>query len=162
MNHNAKLLELSRSISGLNRACSNEMLKGEGIHFGQPPIFHALLDRDEQSQCDIAANIGVSRASVGVSLRRMEKSGIVKRMINQKDSRYNLVSLTEKGLEMAHRSDEIMLSLSDAKLKGFTEEQKETLIHMLERVEKNLKDLHAENLRKAGKLAASADLDEEE
>ena len=62
---------------------------------------HALLDRDEQSQCDIAANIGVSRASVGVSLRRMEKSGIVKRMINQKDSRYNLVSLTEKGLEMA-------------------------------------------------------------
>ena len=83
-------------------------------------------------------------------------------MINQKDSRYNLVSLTEKGLEMAHRSDEIMLSLSDAKLKGFTEEEKETLIHMLERVEKNLKDLHAENLRKAGKLAASPDLDEEE
>ena len=33
---------------------------------------------------------------------------------------------------------------------------------MLERVEKNLKDLHAENLRKAGKFAASADLDEEE
>ena len=55
-----------------------------------------------------------------------------------------------------------MLSLSDAKLKGFSEEEKETLIHMLERVEKNLKDLHAENLRKAGKFAASADLDEEE
>ena len=72
MNHRAKLLELSRSIQGLNRVCSNEMLKGEGIHFGQPPIFHALLDQDNQSQCDIAASIGVSRASVGVSLRRME------------------------------------------------------------------------------------------
>ena len=85
MSNEEKLLELSRSIGGLNRTCSNELLKGEKIHFGQPPIFHALLERDEQSQCDIAAAIGVSRASVGVSLRRMEKSGIVSRVINQKD-----------------------------------------------------------------------------
>ena len=131
MNQKAKLLELSRSIQGLNRVCSNEMLKGEGIHFGQPPIFHALLDQDNQSQCDIAASIGVSRASVGVSLRRMEKAGIVTRTINQKDSRYNLVSLTDKGLEMAKRSDDIMMGLSDAKLKGFTAEEAATLVSML-------------------------------
>ena len=162
MNQKAKLLELSRSIQGLNRVCSNEMLKGEGIHFGQPPIFHALLDQDNQSQCDIAASIGVSRASVGVSLRRMEKAGIVTRTINQKDSRYNLVSLTDKGLEMAKRSDDIMMGLSDAKLKGFTEEEAATLVSMLERVEKNLKELHDANRRKAGKLPASAYLDEED
>ena len=160
MNQKAKLLELSRSIQGLNRVCSNEMLKGEGIHFGQPPIFHALIDQDNQSQCDIAASIGVSRASVGVSLRRMEKAGIVTRTINQKDSRYNLVSLTDKGLEMAKRSDDIMMGLSDAKLKGFTAEEAATLVSMLERVEKNLKALHEANLRKAGKLAAAEDDDE--
>ncbi len=160
MNQKAKLLELSRSIQGLNRVCSNEMLKGEGIHFGQPPIFHALLDQDNQSQCDIAASIGVSRASVGVSLRRMEKAGIVTRTINQKDSRYNLVSLTDKGLEMAKRSDDIMMGLSDAKLKGFTAEEAATLVSMLERVEKNLKALHEANLRKAGKLPAAEDDDE--
>ena len=105
MSNEEKLLELSRSIGGLNRTCSNELLKGEKIHFGQPPIFHALLERDEQSQCDIAAAIGVSRASVGVSLRRMEKSGIVSRVINQKDSRYNLVSLTEKGAMIGKEFD---------------------------------------------------------
>ena len=141
MSNEEKLLELSRSITGLNRTCSNELLKGEGIHFGQPPIFHALLERDEQSQCEIAASIGVSRASVGVSLRRMEKSGIVKRVINQKDSRYNLVSLTEKGRALAKRSESIMLGFTKCKVKGFTDEECETLINLLSRLEANMKEL---------------------
>jgi len=148
MNNKEKLLALSKSISGLNRTCSNELLKGEAIHFGQPPIFHALMEKDEQSQCDIAAAIGVSRASVGVSLRRMEKAGIVKRVINQKDSRYNLVSLTEKGRIMAQRSEDIMLSLSAKKLEGFTEEEADLLISMLERVEANMLALQNETKKK--------------
>ena len=148
MNNKEKLLALSKSISGLNRTCSNELLKGEAIHFGQPPIFHALMEKDEQSQCDIAAAIGVSRASVGVSLRRMEKAGIVKRVINQKDSRYNLVSLTEKGRIMAQRSEDIMLSLSAKKLAGFTEEEADLLISMLERVEANMLALQNETKKK--------------
>lgn len=148
MSNKAKLMELSKSIQGLNRTCSNEMLKGEGIHFGQPPIFHALMEKDEQSQCDIAAAIGVSRASVGVSLRRMEKAGIVKRVINQKDSRYNLVSLTDKGRAMAQRSDDIMLGLSAKKLEGFTEEEATTLVSLLERVEANLKNLQEQQKKK--------------
>ena len=139
MSNEEKLLELSRSIGGLNRTCSNELLKGEKIHFGQPPIFHALLERDEQSQCDIAAAIGVSRASVGVSLRRMEKSGIVSRVINQKDSRYNLVSLTEKGRALAERSDALMMELTRIKVQGFTPEEVETLVNLLSRLEANRK-----------------------
>ena len=139
MSNEEKLLELSRSIGGLNRTCSNELLKGEKIHFGQPPIFHALLERDEQSQCDIAAAIGVSRASVGVSLRRMEKSGIVSRVINQKDCRYNLVSLTEKGRALAERSDALMMELTRIKVQGFTPEEVETLVNLLSRLEANMK-----------------------
>ena len=148
MSNKAKFLALSKSIQGLNRTCSNELLKGEGIHYGQPAIFHALMERDEQSQCDIAAAIGVSRASVGVSMRRMEKAGIVKRVINQKDSRYNLVSLTEKGRAMAQRSEDIMLGLSAKKLEGFTEEEATLFVSMLERVEANLKNLQEEQKKK--------------
>ena len=141
MSNEEKLLELSRSLTGLNRTCSNELLKGEGIHFGQPPIFHALLKQDEQSQCDIAAAIGVSRASVGVSLRRMEKGGIVKRVINQKDSRYNLVSLTEKGRALAQRSEDIMIGMTEETVKGFTSEEVDTLVNLLSRLEANMKAL---------------------
>ena len=69
----------------------------------------------------------------------MEKSGIVSRVINQKDSRYNLVSLTEKGRALAERSDSLMMELTRIKVQGFTPEEIETLVNLLERLESNMK-----------------------
>ena len=91
--------DIDRAVSRLNRTCLYRLLQGEKIHPGQPPILKLLMEKDGRSQCELACIIGVSRASLGVSLRRMEKAGLITRTPDEKDSRYNMVYLTEEGKE---------------------------------------------------------------
>ena len=133
--------EIDRGVSRLNRVCLYKLLEGEKIHPGQPPILKLLLEKDGRSQCELAQIIGVSRASLGVSLRRMEKAGLISRCPDEKDSRYNIVCLTEEGRAMAEKSVGVLDKLTEAKLKGFSDEEIEQLLSYFERIRQNLAEL---------------------
>lgn len=136
--------DIDRAVSRLNRTCLYRLLQGKKIHPGQPPILKLLMEKDGRSQCELACIIGVSRASLGVSLRRMEKAGLITRTPDEKDSRYNMVYLTEEGRAMAHKSDEALTTLTAAKLRGFSEEEIEQMLSYFDRIRQNLSDLQDE------------------
>ena len=136
--------DIDRAVSRLNRTCLYRLLQGKKIHPGQPPILKLLMEKDGRSQCVLACIIGVSRASLGVSLRRMEKAGLITRTPDEKDSRYNMVYLTEEGRAMAHKSDEALTTLTAAKLRGFSEEEIEQMLSYFDRIRQNLSDLQDE------------------
>lgn len=136
--------DIDRAVSRLNRTCLYRLLQGEKIHPGQPPILKLLMEKDGRSQCELACIIGVSRASLGVSLRRMEKAGLITRTPDEKDSRYNMVYLTDEGRAMAHKSDEALTTLTAAKLRGFSEEEIEQMLSYFDRIRQNLGELQDE------------------
>jgi len=136
--HVRRYREIDRNVGRLNRVCLYKLLEGEKIHPGQPPILKLLLEKDGRSQCELACIIGVSRASLGVSLRRMEKAGLISRCPDEKDSRYNMVYLTEEGKAMAEKSIAALDTLTKAKLKGFTEEEIEQMLSYFDRIRENL------------------------
>ncbi|MBR6791331.1 MAG: MarR family transcriptional regulator [Oscillospiraceae bacterium] len=136
--------DIDRAVSRLNRVCLYKLLQGEKIHPGQPPILKLLMEKDGRSQCELAKIIGVSRASLGVSLRRMEKAGLIVRTPDEKDSRYNTVCLTEEGRVMARRSDEALSTITAAKLRGFTPEETAQMLEFFDRIRQNLEELQEE------------------
>lgn len=73
-----------------------------GLYPGQPQLLLCIRSMEKPTQNEIAAQMNLSRASVGVSLRRLEQSGFVKRVRDKKDTRCIRIALTPKGAEYTH------------------------------------------------------------
>lgn len=113
-------------------------LRDSEVYFGQPPILDVLAERGVCTQNELAKALNVSPASVAVSLRRMQKSGLVEKEADAEDLRRNFVRLTEKG-KAQHEFIHKCFGEIDRKLyAGFTEEELTTLQEMLARLCGNL------------------------
>ena len=88
---------------------------------------------------EIADFLHVSAPSVATSLKRMEEAGLVARVENKKDARRNSVKLTKKGHELFEYADNTFMCVDDVTYRGFTEEEMDTLVSFLERMNSNLK-----------------------
>ena len=60
-------------------------LKDSGVYFGQPPILDYLAKNGTGTQNEIAKALYVSPASVSVSLRRMQKAGLIEKAADETD-----------------------------------------------------------------------------
>ncbi len=110
----------------------------KGLYFGQPPILKYLSENKNATQKEIADFLHVSAPSVATSLKRMEEAGLVVRVENKKDARRNSIKLTQKGKELVQYADDLFLRMDDVAYKGFTEDELETLVLFLQRMNDNL------------------------
>ena len=78
-------------------------------------------------QHELTGYLRVKPSTVNGLLDRMEEKGLVRRM-------------TEKGVEQQILSQKSFLDVEDAIVRGFSPEEKETLIALLDRVIQNLKE----------------------
>lgn len=81
--------------------CMQLMLNKYKLFPGQPQVLFALKKLGTPTQNELAAELGIGKASAGVSIRRLESGGFVKRTKDKKDTRCIRLSLTEKGKEFA-------------------------------------------------------------
>lgn len=125
-------------LEWLRNSVTHRIIKDREIHFGQPPILVCLLENGTCTQNELAKTLNVSPASVAVSLKRLQKSGLVEKVADQADLRCNRISLTEKGrreIEYVHKCfDEIDNTL----FAGFSEAELSALCGYLDRLCKNL------------------------
>ncbi len=117
----------------------------KGIYVGQPPILKYLSENNDATQKEIAEFLHISPPSVATSLKRMEESGLVVRLENKKDARRNTVKLTKKGKELYEFAENTFMRIDDIAYKGFTEEEMETMVLFIERMNKNLTDFVKED-----------------
>ena len=120
-----RFLDLDRRSHTLYQSCMFHLLAGEDLHPSQLPILWAIAQTGAISQGQVARVLGVSRAAVAVSAKRMERAGLVRR---------------EKGagaLELARR------------LEGFTQEEMVCLMNLYQRMNDNLERYRQELERKS-------------
>lgn len=79
-------------------------------------------------------------STVNGVLDRMEEKGLVLRTVSGQDARRRLITLTDKGKERQARFQECFLNNEEAMVRGFTPEERETLLRLLDRVVENLKE----------------------
>jgi len=113
-------------------------LKDSGVYFGQPPILDFLAENGTGTQNELARALNVSPASVSVSLRRMQKSGLIEKVADESDLRCNRMSLTEKGREQYAYIHGCFDEIDRKLYAGFSEDELQTLEAYLTRLCCNL------------------------
>lgn len=75
-----------------------------GVYFGQHPILDYLSEHDQCTQKELAEMLQVSPPSIATSIKRMQKTGLLKKATDESDLRCNRISLTDKGRELFLKS----------------------------------------------------------
>ena len=81
-----------------------KILSETGIHPKQIPLLILLDKRDGMSQKEISEELHISAPTVAVSMKRMEKAGIIERRNDEHDQRMVRIYLTAQGKEMIEKS----------------------------------------------------------
>ena len=111
-----------------------------GLSPGQPKILEMLKQLEGCTQKELAKACDVEPATITSILPNMEKSDLIKReaIVYDAGKRAFRVSLTEKGKAMEGEVTRIFDEIEALSFKGFTEEEKEIFLSLLERVNRNI------------------------
>ncbi len=125
-------------LNMLRRYYTRKVSQEIGVYFGQPPILQLLDEHGCMTQKEIADSLHVSPPSVATSVKRMSKTGMLRKTTVASDMRCTKISLTDRGksanAQFKKRFDEI-----DAMtLNGLDDEQREMLSEMLDIMINNL------------------------
>ncbi len=101
-------------------------------------ILYLLSIEKQLSKKEIAERINRDKSTTTVLIRRLVEEGLVEETSSPDDNRIKLISLTEKGRRMNSMTGEISKSLLDVCYRGFTEEEKSTLLSLLLKMNSNV------------------------
>lgn len=112
-----------------------------GLSPGQPKILEKLKQLESCTQKELAKACEVEPATITSILPGMEKNGLIKReaIVYEVGKRAISVSLTEKGKAMEEEVARIFDEVEELSFRGFTEDEKELFLSLLERIYTNIK-----------------------
>lgn len=141
---NKNTVVLNSEFSALLRvytACMQKTLSKYGLYPGQPQVLFAINELGAPTQIELAAHLCVTKASAGVSLRRLESAGFVKRVRDKQDTRCVRIKLTQKGMDYAHWCDIDFDMIYTTMMESFTPEQRENVVENIRDMAANLNAL---------------------
>ncbi|WP_248931044.1 MarR family winged helix-turn-helix transcriptional regulator [Paenibacillus hamazuiensis] len=134
-------------VMKLHRHHIHVLLQDYEVYPGQPPLLMRLLERNGQSQSELAAKMRVKPATLTVMITRMQKNGLLERKPDPRDQRVSRVFLTEKGLEVAGKVKEAIHASEQKCFEDFREEEKlllrRFLLHMHDNLSKDIESEHS-------------------
>ena len=80
----------------------------------------------------------MSGATIAVSLKKLEKGGYIRRLVDQEDNRCNQICITDKGRKVVEDSVKIFRRIECRMFEGFSENDMKVLGELLDRIYGNL------------------------
>lgn len=108
-------------------AAFSQRLKEYDLTSAQHELLANLLLEDGLTQQEIAQRLFVTKGNVTGLVKRLEDRELIQRQADPGDARKNLVSLTERGREMARLSSQLQSELVEGVFGGFSAEQEREL-----------------------------------
>lgn len=110
----------------------------DDIITSQGNILTALYQNDGKlTMSQIAQKIGKDKSTVTPLIDKLLKLGYIDKEKNQEDKRITHIILTPKGLELKSKFDSISAQVYQTAYNDFTEEEKETLLRLLKKLNEN-------------------------
>ena len=141
--HNRLFFRLFQVGNTLDRKCSNEL--------GISPVHWAVLGalsrprvQSGMSFSDLTEYLGVSRQNLDAVLKRLERYGLVQRIISEHDRRAKNVALTAEGLKTWESLQDDFFNFYAQALDTLAFDDVVTLIHLLNKVNDGLKSIKIE------------------
>ena len=133
------VVSLISHIHTITADFTNRKLSEKGKFVSSHGFILYLLSIEKQlSKKEIAERINRDKSTTTVLIRRLVEEGLVEEQSDRRDNRIKLISLTEKGRRMNSMTGEISKSLLDVCYRGFTEEEKSTLLSLLLKMNSNV------------------------
>lgn len=100
----SRIFSLMYEFSKMER----KMSSNAGLYSGQPRVLTILRFNEGCTLSELSEICGIGMPSLSVSVRNMEKSGLLRREISGNDGRVQKIYLTEEGCQRAQKfHDEI-------------------------------------------------------
>jgi len=115
-----------------------------GVYQAQHRLLMKISHDNNVSQKALATSLDVSTSTIAVSLKKLERGGYIKKEIDRGDNRFNRITITEKGLKVVEQSRQIFNTADHKLFEGFTQEEKDTLSALLQKLDKNLSKMGEE------------------
>ncbi len=137
---NLEVAPLIKAIHDSIKTQGDSDLKDHHLTFAQSRVLVYLKDREDcqATQKEIEDFLQVSHPTVTGIVSRMEANGIVTCRIDPRDKRNKIVQLTPEALSLSGEMDERVRYLENRMLKGLSQEERETLVDLLQRVLHNV------------------------
>lgn len=139
-NGNPTLLNFNEASYLYGELINSEMEK-IGMRYSYRYILKPLIDNESLTQLELVRITGQKPPTISITLRNMERDGIVTRSKNDGDRRETHVSLTEKGRKMYSKVVDILEKSEKILFKGISEKELKTLNVWIEKMRLNLTDV---------------------
>ena len=136
---------LLRSISMKYRHYAYNVLGKDRWGVSKDLALYHISQNKKLSQKNLANKLNVTPASVSVIVHQMESEGLLVRIPDERDGRQVNLLLTEKGQNLVPRVKNSWSKIQEKITSGLDESEKATLLHLLQKVEKNLDELTLQN-----------------
>ncbi len=110
----------------------------DGIVTSHGDIFYVLFRHEELSMQETADLIGKDKSTVTALVDKLIKAGFIEKRQDETDRRMAFIRLTEEGQRLRPDFHEISVTLLARIYAGFTEQEKETLMSLLTRIQENI------------------------
>lgn len=109
---------------------------------GQPKVLSILHQKEGYLQKDLAKRAHVEPATMTSILNNMEKKGLIYKEVTfvSGGKRANAIFLTEKGREISIKVDKIVDNMEKLSFQGFSDNEKQLIINLLDRIQSNLQN----------------------
>jgi DNA-binding MarR family transcriptional regulator len=138
-NKGAYSAELIREISRLYTLRVRIEAENLGIKNSYRALLSQLYVKDGGTQLSLAEKTGMKAPTISITLRKMEKEGLVDRVVDESDLRKTHVYLTEKGRKTTEGLNEAICKINESFVDGMTADQEEFFIKSLEKIKSDLR-----------------------
>lgn len=135
------VVETLMGVIRTHRMILERQLNKTGVYRSQHQILMYIADNPNVSQKDIAALHHVSTATIAVSLKKLESGGYIKRVVDQKDNRFNQICITPSGKAVVENSIRCFKETEERMFDGFSPEELGQLDMLLGKVRQNLEQM---------------------
>jgi DNA-binding MarR family transcriptional regulator len=129
---------LLAQICRLHYVRAHTLLEAIGLYRGQPPLLHALWEREGLSHTQLAERLQISPATTTKMVQRMEKAGFLQRRPDPADERISRVYLTEAGRSVRTEVQGIWDQMEAETFQGFSAQERLELRDHLLKMRQNL------------------------
>ena len=140
--------ELGREIHNISNSMKRKIdakVAEYGLTSVQSRVLHFIMIKTQIEkvpayQKDIEEVFSIRRSSVTSVLQLLEKNGYIKRESASNDARLKQLTLTKKGDEITGVVHQIIMKEEENLMKSITEEEKELLFSVLEKLSKAISE----------------------
>ncbi|HBR03767.1 MAG TPA: hypothetical protein DD738_14290 [Ruminiclostridium sp.] len=111
-----------------------------GLYPGQPPILKYIANHDHCSQVEIAKALQLSPASVAISTKRLQKAGMLTKMVDETNLRSKKLTITPKGREKTEACHRLFREFDEKMFAHFDESELAQLKAFLDKLINNISE----------------------